>query len=144
MSVREGVNKSGKLSTFWWICILPPSPPLTTLAKLIIFTLWICLSTFADPHPWPLNTFSKIRNNKKSLYLIFFWVFILSYGSYWLFTTKYAQKMTKSTNQCLNFIKQPYLYWSKGGFKKNTSFYPHFVDKRLTPPPSPYPRWQIL
>ena len=35
----------------------------------------------------------------------------------------------------------------RDGFKKkNTSlsFYPHFVDKRLTPLPPPYPHCQIL
>ena len=43
---------------------------------------------------------------------------------------------------CGNTVNSVHHLVREGFNKKKTSFYPHFVDKRFTPPP--YPRWRIL
>ena len=49
---RYHVGKGKRPILFLWIGVLPPRlPPLSTLAKIIITTLWICFFTFVTLPP---------------------------------------------------------------------------------------------
>ena len=59
--LRKGTVKKMQVIQFWWISVLHP-PPLSTSAKLIIFTLRNFFIHLRWPPFMPLSTFIKIHN----------------------------------------------------------------------------------